>query len=150
GLRREPGPADDEEAIAWLLRGDLDAVITTTGPRYWSLFGGDRLDEICRSHPEVRPLIDDPATIADAYRRTGLYPITDVVVLRPGTGRGTPGAARWPGSGIRRGESPGLGLSRRGRTGASGPRDRAAGQRSASIRARRKPAPEPANVDRLL
>jgi 4,5-dihydroxyphthalate decarboxylase len=84
GLSREMGPRDDDEAIAWLLRGDLDAVITTTGPRYWSLFGGDRVDALAAAHPEIQPLIDDPSVIADAYHRTRLYPITDVVVIRPG------------------------------------------------------------------
>lgn len=84
GLSRQKGPKDDDEAIGWLLRGDLDAVITTSGPRYWSLFGGDRIDDMAAAHPQVQPLIDDPDVIADAYRRTGLYPITDVVVIRPG------------------------------------------------------------------
>jgi 4,5-dihydroxyphthalate decarboxylase len=90
GLSRAPGPKDDDEAIAWLLQGDLDAVITTTGPRYWSLFGGDRVDVMCAAHTDIRPLIDDPDQIADAYRRTKLYPITDVVVLRPGLAREHP------------------------------------------------------------
>jgi len=84
GLQREVGPKDDDEAIDWLLRGDLDGVITTSGPRYWSLFGGDRIEDMVAAHPEIRPLIDDPKVIADAYRRTQLYPITDVVVIRPG------------------------------------------------------------------
>ena len=83
GLRRAQGPRNDDEAIAWLLRGDLDAVITTSGPRYFSLFGRDRIDDIVRAHPEIRPLIEDPQVIAAAYRRTQLYPITDVVVMRP-------------------------------------------------------------------
>src|SRR5207247_1747247 len=29
------------------------------------------------------PMITDPAIMADAYRRTGLYPISDVVSLKP-------------------------------------------------------------------
>ena len=90
GLSRELGPRDDDEAIDWLLRGDLDAVITTSGPRYWSLFGGDRIDEMAAAHPEIRPLIDDPHLIAETYRRTRLYPITDVVVIRPGLAREHP------------------------------------------------------------
>jgi len=84
GLSRDSGPASDDAAVEWLLRGDLDAMITTTGPRYWSLFGGDKIDQLVAARPEIRPLIDDPAVIADAYRRTKLYPITDVVVVRPG------------------------------------------------------------------
>ena len=90
GLSREPGPRDDDEAIGWLLRGDLDAVITTSGARYSSLFGGDRIDELTAAHPEIRPLIEEPSAIADAYRRTRLYPITDLVVIRPELARDHP------------------------------------------------------------
>jgi 4,5-dihydroxyphthalate decarboxylase len=90
GLNRAMGPKDDDDAISWLLRGDMDAMITTSGPRYWSLLGGDRIDEITAAHPDLRPLLDDPQTIADAYRRTRLYPITDIVVLRPGLAREHP------------------------------------------------------------
>jgi len=90
GLSREMGPADDDEAIAWLLRGDIDAVVTTSGARYWSLFGGDRIDEMVAAHSEIRPLLDDPEVIGEAYRRTRLYPITDLVVVRPGLAREHP------------------------------------------------------------
>ena len=82
GLNVKPGPKTDEDAFDQLARGDLDAVILTTGPRYWSLFGGDSVDEALQAHPELRPLVTDPPVIADAYRRTGLYPISDLVVLR--------------------------------------------------------------------
>ena len=34
--------------------------------------------------PDIRPLIQDPSVIAEAYLRSGLYPISDLVVLRPG------------------------------------------------------------------
>lgn len=85
GLNLGPGPATDAEVFELLVRGELDAVVVTGGPRYWSLFGGDKIDEEIRSHP-VRPLIADPATIADAYRRTALYPITDLAVVREGLG----------------------------------------------------------------
>ena len=82
GLTIRPGPGTDEDAFDQLARGDLDAVILTTDPRYWSLFGGDCVDEALKARPELRPLVSDPAVIADAYRRTGLYPISDLVVLR--------------------------------------------------------------------
>lgn len=83
GLNLGPGPATDAEGFERLVRGELDALVVTGGARYWSLFGGDKIDEDIRSRP-VRPLIADPATIADAYRRTGLYPITDLAVVREG------------------------------------------------------------------
>jgi hypothetical protein len=89
-LTREQGPADDDAAIEWLLRGDIDAMITTSGSRYDSLFGGDRIDEMVAAHPEVRVLVDDPEAVAETYRRTKLYPITDLVVVRPGLAREHP------------------------------------------------------------
>lgn len=81
GLRITRGPATNAECFDLLLRGELDAVIVGGGPRYRSLFGPDGVDEAIQGYPSLRPLITDPATIADAYRRTGLYPITDLVVL---------------------------------------------------------------------
>jgi 4,5-dihydroxyphthalate decarboxylase len=91
GLSRERGPADDDTAIEWLLQGDIDAMVMTSGARYESLFGGDSIDKLVAAHPEVRPLIDDPEVIAETYRRTKLYPITDLVVVRPGLAREHPG-----------------------------------------------------------
>jgi 4,5-dihydroxyphthalate decarboxylase len=83
GLDVKVGPGTDGENINLLMRGELDAVISNLEGRYWSLFGPDLLDhEICLP-TGVRPLLSDPNVIADAYRRTGLYPITDVVVARP-------------------------------------------------------------------
>ena len=82
GLNIQPGPETDDEAFEQLEKGGLDAVIVTTGPRYWSLFGGDRVDEALAAHPQIRPLAAEPEVIAEAYRRTGLYPISDLVVLR--------------------------------------------------------------------
>jgi 4,5-dihydroxyphthalate decarboxylase len=91
GLNRDRGPADDDAAIDWLLRGDIDAMITTSGARHETLFGGDRIDEMVAAHPDIRVLIDDPETIAAGYRRTKLYPITDLVVVRPGLAKEHPG-----------------------------------------------------------
>lgn len=84
GLRLGTGGPDPEANVELLLQGDLDAVIVTGGPRYRSMFGGgDQIDRLLAAHPGIRPLIDDPLVIADAYRRTGLYLISDLVVLRP-------------------------------------------------------------------
>ncbi len=82
GLNQKPGPDTDEAAFKLLKEGKLDAVIVTGGPRYWSLFdGSDRNYEGLAPHPELRPLLHDPAVIADTYRRSGLYPITDIIVV---------------------------------------------------------------------
>ena len=81
GLTLKPGAETDEENFKLLLGGKLDAVVVTTGPRYWSLFGGAREDEVLAGFPGLRPLIHDPETIAQVYRRTGLYPITDTGVV---------------------------------------------------------------------
>ena len=81
GLDLRPGPETDEAALEQLLRGDVDAVIFTTGPRYWSLLDGDSIDELIEAHPGVRTLVTGPDLAVDAYRRTGLYPISDLVVL---------------------------------------------------------------------
>ena len=82
GLNMQPGPETDDVALAQLLGGELDAVILTTGPRYHSLFGGDGVDDVVAAHPGIRTLVTEPEVMVDAYRRTGLYPISDVVVLR--------------------------------------------------------------------
>jgi len=58
-------------------------MITNLEGRYWSLFGPDILDHEIPIPAGVRTLNGDPRLIADTYRRTGLYPITDVVVVRP-------------------------------------------------------------------
>jgi hypothetical protein len=42
------------------------------------------VDQEIAKYDELRPLIVDPDVIADTYRRTGLYPITDLVVTLPG------------------------------------------------------------------
>lgn len=77
------GPSSDEEGFRMVLAGELDAVEVTTGSRHRSLFGGDVVDESLRPFPNLRPLITDPGIMADAYRRTGLYPITDLVTVSP-------------------------------------------------------------------
>jgi hypothetical protein len=61
----------------------VDAVYVTTGPRYWSMFGGtgDKGEEVISPYPDLRPLMNDPAAIAEPYRRAKLYPITDVGVM---------------------------------------------------------------------
>ncbi|NIO11013.1 MAG: ABC transporter substrate-binding protein [Deltaproteobacteria bacterium] len=81
GLQVKQGPATDEEGFQLLMKGELDAVVLTSGPRYFSMFGHDRLDEAVAANPGVRVLVNDPTTIAEAYRRSGLYPISDLVVL---------------------------------------------------------------------
>jgi ABC-type nitrate/sulfonate/bicarbonate transport system substrate-binding protein len=65
------------------MRGEIDAVISNLEGRYWSLFGPDLLDHAALLPSGIRPLIADPRIIADTYRRTSLYPITDVLVVRP-------------------------------------------------------------------
>jgi hypothetical protein len=83
GLDLSLGPRTDRENFELLFKGALDAVIVNLEARYWSLFGPDTLGHGSSQPPNTRPLITDPAVIADAYRRTGLYPITDVVVMQP-------------------------------------------------------------------
>jgi 4,5-dihydroxyphthalate decarboxylase len=82
-LHVERGPATDHENLELLMRGELDAMISNLEGRYWSLFGPDILDHERSLPAGVRPLNGDPHVITDTYRRTGLYPITDVVVVRP-------------------------------------------------------------------
>ena len=85
GLRIEPGPDLDQDYFEGLRRGDFDAVMFTAGPRYWSMFGGegDKLTEMLQPYPDLRPLVDDPAAIAETFRRTRLYSITDLAVVKP-------------------------------------------------------------------
>ena len=92
GLDLRPGPKNQEEVFQAVLRGDLDAGFLTGGPRYWSLFGGagDKLDEEVRKHAGIHLLLNHPAQIADQYKRTGLYPITDIATLRPELARQYP------------------------------------------------------------
>lgn len=90
GLNLKPGAATDEENFERLLRGGLDAVVVTAGPRYWSMFGRDKLDRSLKGHRGVRSLISDPQMIAEAYRRTTLYPITDTGVVTPDLARLNP------------------------------------------------------------
>jgi ABC-type nitrate/sulfonate/bicarbonate transport system substrate-binding protein len=87
GLRMEQGPDNEPELFEQLRRGEIAAVYVTTGPRYWSMFGGagDKADEVVSPYKDLRPLITDPAVMADTYRRSGgLYPITDVGVMDAG------------------------------------------------------------------
>jgi len=83
GLTMNGGPDSDDDNYELLLKGELDAVMQTTGPRYFSMFGPDHIDRDMALHPGTRPLITDPKIMADAYKRTRLYPISDVVSLRP-------------------------------------------------------------------
>jgi hypothetical protein len=85
GLRHELGPDNEPDLFEQLRRGEVDAVYVTTGPRYWSMFGGegDKGGEVIRPYPDLRPLMNDPAAIAETYRRSKLYPITDVAVINP-------------------------------------------------------------------
>ena len=81
GLQLKRGPVSDEEGFQLLRKGELDALILTSGPRYFSMFGHDRLDETVAANPGIRVLINDPSMIAETYRRSGLYPISDLVVV---------------------------------------------------------------------
>jgi 4,5-dihydroxyphthalate decarboxylase len=90
GLTLQSSARTDEENIALLRRGELDAAIVTGGPRYHSLYGGEKIDELLAANDDIRPLITDPDMIGDVYRRTGLYPITDIVVIKPELAR------QWP------------------------------------------------------
>ena len=92
GLNMQPSPKTNEVALEQLITGELDAVILTTGPRYRSLFGGDGLDGVLAAHPGIRTLVTDPDSIVEAYRRSGLYPISDLVVLRRELVEGSPDA----------------------------------------------------------
>jgi 4,5-dihydroxyphthalate decarboxylase len=84
GVRFTFGPDSYDGIFAMLQRGEVDAVTVTAGPRYWSLFGPDGVDREIAKYGGLRPLITGPELIAETYRRTGLYPITDLVALRPG------------------------------------------------------------------
>jgi 4,5-dihydroxyphthalate decarboxylase len=81
GLTLKRGPREVGENLDRLLRGELDAVIVTTGPRYWSMFGDDKLDQLLASRSGLRSLVSEPDMIAATYKRTGLYPITDIAVV---------------------------------------------------------------------
>jgi 4,5-dihydroxyphthalate decarboxylase len=94
GLKLEPGARTDEENFRQLLAGELDAVMLTGDPRYWSLFGPDRIDRAIEKYPGLRPLITDPEVVADVYRRTKLYPISDLVTIKPDVAQRMPEAPR--------------------------------------------------------
>jgi len=81
GLDLRQGPATEEEGFQLLLKGGIDAFMLISGPRYFSMFGHDQVDAAVAAHPGVRVLINDPSVIASAYRKTQLYPISDLVVL---------------------------------------------------------------------
>jgi hypothetical protein len=66
----------------------------TGEPRYWSLFGPDRIDRAIEKYPGLRPLITDPEVVADVYRRTKLYPISDLVTIKPDVAQRMPEAPR--------------------------------------------------------
>ncbi|MPZ14810.1 MAG: hypothetical protein GEU73_10390 [Chloroflexi bacterium] len=83
GLRLSRGPDSVAGTFEALRSGDLDAIIVTLRPRHWSLFGPDLLHFGRGDVSDMRPLIADPHAIADIYRRTGLYPITDLAVVTP-------------------------------------------------------------------
>jgi hypothetical protein len=96
GLKILPGPETDAENYARLMKGEIDAVMQTTGPRYVSMFGGsvDHVDHDLATYPGTRPLVDDPQSMAHAYRKSGLYPISDVVTLKPELAEQHPALAR--------------------------------------------------------
>jgi 4,5-dihydroxyphthalate decarboxylase len=84
-LTMHQSPDNDDDNYAMLQRGELDVVIQTTGPRYRSMFGGygDHVDNDLAKHPGTRPMITAPQVMADAYKRSGLYPISDVTTIKP-------------------------------------------------------------------
>jgi 4,5-dihydroxyphthalate decarboxylase len=94
GITFQQGPSSNAAVFELLRRGELDAATVTGGPRYWSLFGPDGVDRELAGYPELRPLITDQELIAETYRRTGIYPITDFVVLRPGLAEQQPALPR--------------------------------------------------------
>ena len=91
GLTVKRSPRAIGENLDRLLRGELDAVIVTTGPRYWSMFGRSNLDQVLEGRSGLRSLISEPEMIAATYKRTGLYPITDIGVVSADLARLHPG-----------------------------------------------------------
>jgi 4,5-dihydroxyphthalate decarboxylase len=83
GLRLHRGPDSVQGTLDMLRRGEVDAIMVTLRPRHWSLFGPDVVHLTHTDYSEMRPLIEDPATIAEAFRKTGLYPISDLMVVSP-------------------------------------------------------------------
>lgn len=81
GLKIKRGSRVVSENLERLVVGELDAVIVTAGPRYWSMFGGHNLEQALAGHANLRSLINEPEMIAETYKRTGLYPITDLGVV---------------------------------------------------------------------
>jgi 4,5-dihydroxyphthalate decarboxylase len=81
GLTIKRGPRAVGENLERLLRREVDAVIVTAGPRYWSMFGGHNLDQVLAGRSNMRSLIGAPEMIAATYKRMGLYPITDLGVV---------------------------------------------------------------------
>ncbi len=81
GLNIKRGSRVVSENLERLVKGELDAVIVTAGPRYWSMFGGHNLEQVLAGHSSLRSLINEPEIIAETYKRTGLYPITDLGVV---------------------------------------------------------------------
>jgi 4,5-dihydroxyphthalate decarboxylase len=93
GLNMQQPLAQDELGFDQLASGEIDAVMITTGPRYYSMFGNDPDHSEIEARPGIRPLISDVEVMADAYRRTGLYPISDLVVMRQETVAADPESA---------------------------------------------------------
>ncbi len=81
GLTIKRGVRAVSDNVDRLLRGEVDAVIVTAGPRYWSMFGGHNLDQVLAGRSDLRALISGPEMIAATYKHTGLYPITDLAVV---------------------------------------------------------------------
>jgi 4,5-dihydroxyphthalate decarboxylase len=81
GLRLGRGPKEGDGKWQLLVDGQIDALMETTGGRYESLYGPDRVTRACARY-HLRPLIADDRVIVDAALRSGLYPATDVVVVR--------------------------------------------------------------------
>jgi 4,5-dihydroxyphthalate decarboxylase len=82
-LRLHRGPDTVQSTLDALRNGEVDAIIVTLRPRYWSLFGPDIVHLTHTDYQEMRPLIGEPTTIAQKFRQTGLYPISDLVTVSP-------------------------------------------------------------------
>ncbi|MCL5734858.1 MAG: hypothetical protein M1274_04600 [Actinobacteria bacterium] len=65
-----------------LSEGKLDAAIFPGNDGYNCFFGGGGLDRRLRPYPNLKTLIDDPQVVIDYYRRTHIYPIIHMVVVR--------------------------------------------------------------------
>jgi 4,5-dihydroxyphthalate decarboxylase len=90
GLRLHRGPDSVEGTLDALRKGEADAIMVTLRPRHWSLFGPDIVHLTHADYSEMRPLVADPQDIAQQFRKTGLYPISDLMVVSAETAASHP------------------------------------------------------------